>query len=154
MTDHASAPPRSVRNFNPGNLERSATSWLGLAHIKEMSADQRAEERFCVFSEPKWGFRALALVLRAYESSHGLNTVRGILSRYAPKSENDTASYIKHVCNALACGADKALDLSDEKTLTALCKAIAVHEGGGWHFSDADLAQGVALARVKPVHSS
>jgi len=82
--------PRGIRNHNPGNIRRSADPWQGLAK------DQN-DDAFFQFAEPKWGIRALARVLISYQDRHGLRTVRGIVSRWAPPVENKTSSYIDHV---------------------------------------------------------
>lgn len=137
--------PRAARNRNPGNIE-TGEPWRGLAGIKDMTADQRGEHRFCVFIAPEWGFRALAIIIRNYRDRYGLLSVRDIISRYAPSNENDTAAYVKHVCDAMGVEPDKALDLDDALTLEDLCRAIAVHESGGWFFKTPDLEKGVAMA--------
>lgn len=137
--------PRAVRNRNPGNIE-AGEPWRGLATPSEMTADQLSEKRFCVFSGPEWGFRALAVIIRNYRDRYGLLTVHAIISRFAPSNENDTNSYIKHVCDAMGVEPDKALNLDDAITLEDFCRAIAVHESGSWLFKTADLEKGVAMA--------
>lgn len=136
---------RAARNANPGNIE-AGEPWRGLATLAEMTADQRAETRFCVFSGPEWGFRALAIIIRNYRDRYGLLTVRAIISRYAPSNENDTTAYVKHVCDAMGVEPDKVLNLDDAITLEDFCRAIAVHESGGWFFKTPDLEKGVAMA--------
>lgn len=145
MNQTAAQLPRAVRNANPGNIE-TGEPWRGLATPAEMTADQRAEKRFCVFTAPEWGFRALAVILRNYRERYGLVSVHDIISRFAPSNENDTTAYVKHVCDAMGVEPDKALDLDDALTLEDLCRAIAVHESGGWFFKTPDLEKGVAMA--------
>jgi len=136
---------RAVRNSNPGNIE-AATQWQGLMPRAQMTLAQANEHRFAVFSSPKWGFRALATILRNYEKLHGLRTAREIITRWAPPVENDTEAYIAHVCSKIGHGADEPLNLSDAGTLSKLCRAIAEHECGGWFFAEHDLNEGVRLA--------
>jgi hypothetical protein len=111
-----------------------------------MTPAQLSEHRFAVFVSPKWGFRALATVLLNYSHLHGLNTVRGIISRWAPSSENNTAAYVEDVARDLGVGADATLEMHNPIVLEKLAKAISTHECGGWHFAEADLEAGVALA--------
>jgi hypothetical protein len=111
-----------------------------------MTPQQRAELRFCVFRDAKWGFRALALDLFT-SWTKGRKTVREIVTRFAPPGENDTNAYVDAVCGTLNVSPDEPLHLDDDTQLTALTRAIAVHEAGGWFFSDDDLAQGVQMAR-------
>ena len=141
--------PRAVRNNNPGNLE-SGPRWKGLLPASRMTPAQKRETRFAVFASPEWGFRALALVLRNYQRRHGVDTVRGIVRRFAPPPENDTEDYIRAVARRMGISADAPLDLDSARVLMALCRAIAIQESGGWFFADADLAQGIALALPPP----
>ena len=137
---------RSVRNRNPGNI-RKGQPWLGLA-----PAEQQTDENFCVFLSPHYGFRALALTLLTYFHKYGLNTVQGIISRWAPANENDTTAYVNAVSVAVGTFPGNVLDVENPTTLQALCKAIAIHEAGNWFFQDGDLISGVsaALAQVSP----
>ena len=114
--------PRGVRNNNPGNLRRGA-KWQGLS-------SHQADVDFCVFDEPKWGIRALMKVLQSYSHLYHLDTVREIISRWAPPNENDTLSYIKSVALWVKVNPDSPLDLNDKNTLIRLAQAITKHENG------------------------
>jgi hypothetical protein len=138
---------RAFRNNNPGNIN-AGEQWQGLMPRSQMTPEQAAEDRFAVFAAPKWGFRALAIVLKNYEVKYGLDTVRKVISRWAPPSENNTDAYVQAVASALGKGPDDHIDLHDPKTLEALAKAIAIHESGGWLFADTDLVAGVAMAEL------
>jgi hypothetical protein len=136
---------RAVRNNNPGNID-AGDHWQGLLPRSQMAAEQMAEDRFAVFAAPKWGFRALAIILLNYSKVHHINTVTGIIGRWAPANENDTGAYAKDVSDRVGVNPDLALDFTKPDLLAALARAIAIHECGGWFFSDADLRAGVALA--------
>jgi len=140
--------PRSVRNNNPGNI-RIGDPWQGLMDIDEMNADQKQERSFCVFQSPKWGFRALATVLITYQDKHDINTIVGIINRWAPSAENDTHSYIVDVALRTNLNENAPLDLHTYEHLAPICKAIATHEAGKWLFDDKDLASGLRLAGVE-----
>jgi hypothetical protein len=139
--------PRSVRNSNPGNL-RKGEPWQGLMPADQMTPEQRAETSFAVFKEPKWGFRALAILLRNYHTMYGLSTVRQIINRFAPTNENDTNSYINHVAEQIGVAPDDKIDSSRRIISFHLCKAIAKHETGSWepYWTDTCLADGLDLA--------
>lgn len=141
--------PRSVRNNNPGNILRTNIAWEGLQAQDAMTPEQQAEERFCVFAAPKWGFRALARDLNA-KWHRGLHSVRQIMAVYAPSNENDTGAYVAAVCRMMGVGPDDRLQLDDPAQLASFCRAIAVHEAGGWMFSDDHLVEGVRLALELP----
>jgi hypothetical protein len=137
-------PPRGYRNFNPGNV-RKGQDWQGL-----VPANMNADKEFDAFVSPEMGFRALCRILLNYRRKHGLKTVAGIISRWAPPNENDTAKYISFVCASVGVGPDEELRF-DRQQLFLLAKAIARKEngrrpeGGDW-FSDAQILAGVDLA--------
>lgn len=113
--------PRGIRNNNPGNL-RHGQPWLGLA-------DEQSDKDFCTFKEMRYGIRALIKLLLTYRTKYSLITVRGVINRWAPPSENDTSAYITAVARALNVGPDDELPLTRD-TYLALAKAIAAHENG------------------------
>lgn len=135
----------SVRNFNPGNL-RIGQPWLGLCPPEDMTPVQKEETRFCVFKSADYGFRALALTLLTYFRKYKLKSVYSIISRFAPANENDTQAYVSDVSNRLGVLPSALINVEDLGTLTELCKAIAVHEGGAWLFDNANLSSGVSMA--------
>ena len=114
--------PKGIRNNNPGNLRASADDWQGKTGVDE--------DGFVIFDTPENGARALSRTLDSYSTKHGLKTVAGILGRYAPTSENDTAAYIDRVSKGLGVKADQELDLNNPDTKTALMREIIAHENG------------------------
>jgi hypothetical protein len=138
--------PRSLRNNNPGNIEHVPSfRWFG-----ELPPDPAIEPRFARFDTPANGFRALARNLLNYQRRYSLRTVREIVNRWAPPVENETTAYVAAVARALGVHPDQALDLEDPPTLTALSRAIANYESGGWapFWREEDLAAGIAWALV------
>lgn len=137
--------PRGIRNNNPGNIRKSADKWQG------MSA-QQTDTAFVQFTAPVYGLRALAKLLLNYQAKYGLSTVRAIISRWAPPSENNTAAYINAVTAAMGQGADIAMDLYAKPELLAkLMRAIVAHENGAsWrdYYADSLYAQAINLARA------
>ena len=118
--------PRGIRNNNPGNIDfNPKTKWQGLVMDLE-----RTDSRFCQFKDATWGIRAMARVLITYQDKYGLNTVRGIINRWAPPNENSTAGYVAAVCNATSFHADEPLDLQRYEALCPLVEAIIRHENG------------------------
>lgn len=127
--------PRGLRNNNPGNLRWSAANnWTG-----QTGHDAAG---YAIFSEARWGVRALARNLRSY-SNRGLRSVRAIIERWAPASENDTAAYVAAVARALRVSPDLPLDVGAR--LVDLAAAIIHHENGRQPYARADLAAWVHL---------
>lgn len=115
--------PRGIRSNNPGNI-RKGLPWQGLAD------DQSSDRDFCVFSDATWGIRAIARILITYQDEHNLNTVRSIISRWAPPVENDTWAYVSQVAQALGVGPDDVIDVHSYAHLEPLVRAIIRHENG------------------------
>lgn len=128
---------RGLRNNNPGNIRLDGTRWLG------MSPNQ-TDGTFVQFVSPEYGIRALARVLETYYTAHGLNTVAGIISRWAPPQENDTAAYIADVANHLGVDPNAPIDVS--AYLPSLVAAITQHENGTQPYSVNTIEQGVTMA--------
>ena len=130
--------PRGIRNNNPGNIERGA-DWQGLAD------DQSGDPRFAVFKSPVWGIRAMARILDTYQSRHGLNTIQGIINRWAPPGENDSQAYAEHVAGKIGISATEPLPAGDS-TRSQLIAAIIEHENGVQPYPDSLIRQGIELA--------
>lgn len=128
-------PSRGIKNQNPGNIRHSPDKWLG-----EVPGNDKA---FKTFSDPVYGIRALAKLLLNYERKYGLNTVSGIISRWAPTVENNTAAYIDAV--AKACGVDPFQVIDVAAYLHSLVPAIITHENGSQPYTDEQISQAIAM---------
>lgn len=131
---------RGERNRNPGNLERNAILWQG------RSPDQSTDSRFVVFTDAKFGIRALAKVLLKYQSEHGCNTVKKIIDRWAPPNENDTGAYVNHVAASVGVEEDQEINVTDPVILEPLVKAIIAHENGRVIYDDATIIAAIDMA--------
>lgn len=143
-----SEPKRGIRNHNPGNV-RVGENWQGLAARHEMTPEQKKEREFCVFRAPEWGIRAIVVILQTYRRKYGINTIGGVVGKWAPSIENDTAAYIAHVATELGTSPTTPLDTTDPEILAPLVKAIIQHENGTQPYSDATIRAGIALADLR-----
>ncbi len=133
--------PRAVRNNNPGNIVRTATPWQG-----ETPGD---DPRFATFASPEAGIRALGKNLLTYQDAYGINTVSGIVSRWAPVTENPTGEYIAAVAKAVGVKPDDVLDLHDPDTMGKITRALIAHENGKQPYTDAQINAGLNAALGK-----
>ncbi|MEG7328525.1 hypothetical protein [Serratia marcescens] len=139
VTAHGnSSAARGLRNNNPGNIEASsANPWEGQAG---------SDGRFAKFETPEHGIRALGKNLLSYQRQ-GYDTVSEIVNRWAPASDgNNTDAYIKALCGALGIGANDKVDMSNPRTLAALCAGIVKHENGSQPYTTEQLGAGVSAA--------
>jgi hypothetical protein len=103
--------PRGVRTNNPLNLKGS-------------------DGQFRTFNNMDEGMAAADANLAAYGTKHGINTLAGAISRWAPPSENDTGAYVAHVSKATGIAPNAPINLGDPNTRRALLTAMAAHENG------------------------
>ena len=138
LPDMSIGTKRGERNNNPGNIRLSASKWVGQI--------DGTDPAFVTFDTPENGIRALAKLLKNYQTNYGLRTVRAIINRYAPPTENITGAYVAAVSAALGVSPDAAIDLNDPGTLQQLVAAIITHENGRNTYAASTIATGVALA--------
>lgn len=131
---------------NPGDIELSPIKWQG-------KVTPSLDHVFETFSAPEYGIRAIVKLLLT-DSKESLNTVKGIIYKYAPASENDTASYIANVCKALNVTEDEILDVTQYKTMFILVKAIIKREDGEIIYSDDLINKSLSLAGINNVQNS
>lgn len=130
--------PKGIRNSNPGNLRfNPRVVWRG-----QVGQDK---DGFCVFEDMRYGVRAACKVLLTGFRKQGEDTVREIISNWAPSTENDTAAYIDAVCAAMKVGPDDLLTTSQD-TLFALLKAIFRHENGAFMVHEDTIRKGIEEA--------
>lgn len=108
---------------NPFNLRKSNYRWLGKVTPKDAQFEH--------FDTMEHGVRAGIKTLITYVFRHHITTIRDIITRYAPSSENDTEKYIGFVSQFVGLLPDTDI-LADGKTdlllFARLCGAIAWFE--------------------------
>ncbi len=118
--------PRGIRNHNPLNIRRSKDQWKGLAERQQDAA-------FCQFKSLEYGWRAaFYLLTRTYYHKYRLYTIRTIIHRWAPSSENDTEAYIANVVRLTGIGPDEPLGIPSDQPARwmMLGAAMAIQENG------------------------
>lgn len=85
---------------------------------------------FKTYNSSQEGIADQQRLLQSYQDKHGLNTIADIANRWAPPSENDTASYTKNIAQLAGFMPHEKLDLHDPETLGRLSYAQAIMEKG------------------------
>lgn len=114
---------RGIDNRNPGNIRRSRVRYRGEIHPSR-------DPDFKQFESMEWGYRAMFILLDTYRVRYGLDTLRRMISRYAPPEENHTALYIEAVCDRTDIGADEKIDTRDRATMVPVVAAMSQIENG------------------------
>lgn len=114
--------PRGIRNNNPLNI-RVGNRWSGeLEHPTDKDFEQ--------FYAMKWGVRAAFIILKNYIRRYKLETIPEIVSRWAPKNENDTSNYVKRVVELSGFSSTYRFDWLNINDMIALFQAMCKVENG------------------------
>ena len=127
---------RGVRNNNPGNIERGTDKWKG------MVGD---DGRFITFKSAPYGIRAMGIILKNYKKLYGLDTIEGIINRWAPPSENNTESYIKSVEQKTGIKRNQKINMNNRNHAKRLINAIIAHENANFKYPDQIMNAGLDL---------
>ncbi len=141
--------PRGIRLNNPGNIRHTtpSTHWEGIA-------ERQDDPDFVRFAAPEFGIRAICRVLITYQDRHRapdgtpINTVRKFIGRWAPPSENDTDSYVRHVAGRLGVGPDTAINIKVWDTMRVMVETIIQHECGVQPYTARQIGRGMELAGI------
>ena len=114
---------RGLRNNNPGNIRKSSTVWQG---EKTPSTDTAFKQ----FISMAYGYRAMLKLLQNYSRLNGCRTIRQMINRWAPPSENNTDNYIRAVCGSAGVQPDQVIDVSSRNVMCRIVAAMSRVENG------------------------
>ena len=131
--------PLGIRNSNPGNLRQSAAAWAG-----KLPADKSGFERFSTLD---LGIRASVSNIKTAIVKHKCDTVRKLIYRWAPPSENNTEAYVKAVSKQAIISPDAKINVEDVDIISRIALAVFNHENG----PDPVKKAGIDLTRIQGV---
>lgn len=140
------AIPFGVSNNNPLNI-RPGDPWEGMVGTY---ASPRSGN-FLIFKSVAFGFRAAAVTLQTYYDKYKLDTIRKIITRWAPPSDhNDTEAYIKSVCETTGFGPDEPINPKSYSDAWKIIRAMTIVEVGSFdkYFKKWQLDEGLKRAGV------
>ena len=153
---------RGLRNNNPLNIRNGYSRWVG-------KANKQTDPHFVCFMTKAMGYRAAWKIMYSYllrMQAEGMDyTLRNIITRWAPPTENDTRNYIRTVLTLTSLGGKENLPQPsrgvDTERLVRLVQAMTTMECGvpykevdvdaireGWRLA---FPGKCSLARTKPV---
>jgi len=101
---------RGLRNNNPLNIIKNKNiNWKG-------QLCNSTDPTFLQFDTMAHGLRATLKLLHTYYVKHGCDSVRKIVSRWAPETENQVAAYINTVCKLTGWNPDTHLPPMKKET--------------------------------------
>ncbi|MCT7459374.1 hypothetical protein PKG45_15655 [Escherichia coli] len=125
-----------LRNNNPGNL-RIAPNATGV------------NRGFVTYDNSSDGMAAMARQLMLY-GDRGNNTLNSMIHTYAPRSENDTQSYINSVSAATGIQPQQRVDLHNPEVLKSVMAAMIQHENGAQPYSEDEIRAAIQTAISDP----
>lgn len=114
---------RGLTNCNPGNIRLSKVRYKG-------EVQPSRDKAFKQFESLAWGYRAIFMLLATYHLRHGLDTIEGMIARWAPPCENHTEAYIRAVADQTGIPVGERLDTRDKRTMVPVVAAISRVENG------------------------
>ena len=135
--------PRGIRNNNPLNIRKSKDKWKGLSLTQN-------DPSFCQFETLEYGWRAaFYLLTRTYYHKYRLFTIRAIINKWAPPSENLTSTYIENVSRLTGVGPDEPIGIPSDQPerWIAVGLAMAIQECGTESLDYFAMLRGWGLAR-------
>ena len=95
------------------------------------------------------GIKAMDNNLMVYGTKHGINTLRGVISRYAPpQDKNDTEGYINFVAQKTGLKPDQKIDLSNPAVRHVISGPMILMEKGGKNIFGASSPQQKQMVAV------
>lgn len=134
---------RGLRNNNPGNLIASTITWQGKIPL---SKNTDLNKKFEQFENVHYGIRAMLKDL-INDINKGQNTLKLLITEYAPPKENDTKAYIDSVARTLGVTPTQRLTQINSKFLLNLVRAILKVELGKDHslVTDSDIIKSITM---------
>jgi hypothetical protein len=85
--------------------------------------------RLAQYPDMQTGLQAMDANLASY-GKQGVNTLTGVISKWAPPNENNTQAYIQDVAQRLGIKPTQPIDLSNPAVRQAISTGIMLHENG------------------------
>ena len=114
---------RGLDNNNPGNIRLSRVKYKGECAVS-------SDTEFRQFESIEWGYRAIFMLLYTYHRRHGCRTLRQMIDRYAPPTENPTSAYLRFVAERAGVDPDYVIDVTSGRLMVEIVCAISQFENG------------------------
>ena len=115
--------PRGLRNHNPLNIRKSSTRWQGMSAVQ-------ADRSFVTFISNEWGYRAAFRILHTYITKYKLCTIKDIIARWAPPSENNTRMYTLTVVERSCIDEQARIYHTNKEYMVKIVMAMSYVENG------------------------
>lgn len=125
--------PRGLRNNNPGNIRINSDLFQGEVRPSK-------DKSFKEFETMAYGYRAMFKILSNYFKNYKLDTIRKMITRWAPPKENHTEKYIQFVSDYAGIPADDPINVNNRELMIRIVAGMSRMENG----RDADMSDVIA----------
>ena len=123
MAKNLKKMPRGILNNNPCNIRKSTDKFQG-------EVQPSGDKEFKQFETMAYGYRAAFRILRTYINNYKCDTIRKIISRFAPSNENHTENYIRVVSERSGIPADDIVYPDNREMMVRIVAAMSYVENG------------------------
>lgn len=132
-----------IEGNNPARILNRETPFLGEV-LPEVIADHppwfgsrytesvEIPRGYKLFETIEYGYRAMFLILRSYETLYGLSRLDSIIARWNRGRRISTREYIRAVANGLGMARNGYIDLRCEESAVRLVRSMIRVEYGFW----------------------
>ena len=103
-----------IAKNNIFNIRAGRAEWQGMTGTRK---------GFVEFIDQEHAIRAWLVLMRNYRRQYGCDSIRKIVTRFAPPSENNTANYIQFCAKEVGTLADNRLERYTEYAMLAVAMA-------------------------------
>ena len=103
-----------IAKNNIFNIRAGRAQWLGMTGTRK---------GFVEFDTQEHGIRAWLVLMRTYRKAYGCRTIRQIVSKFAPPSENQTERYIRYCCQVVMISDTKNINKDIEYCMLGVAMA-------------------------------
>ena len=114
---------RGLRNNNPGNIRINGDLFQGEVRPSK-------DKSFKQFTTMAYGYRAMFKILSNYFKNYKLDTIRKMITRWAPQKENHTEADIKAVSDYAGIPADDPINVNDREQMIRIVAGMSRVENG------------------------
>ena len=115
---------RGLRNNNPGNIRINGDLFQGKVRPSK-------DKSFKQFTTMAYGYRAMFKILSNYFKNYKLDTIRKMITRWAPPEDNNhTEAYIKAVSDYAGIPADDPINVNDREQMIRIVAGMSKVENG------------------------
>ena len=116
--------PRGLRNNNPGNIRINDDLFQGEIRPSK-------DKSFKQFTTMAYGYRAMFKILSNYFKNYKLDTIRKLITRWAPPEDNNhTEAYIMAVCDYAGITGDQSINVNDREQMIRIVSGMSRVENG------------------------